>query len=382
MPEKWHGLQEVEARYRQRYLDLMSNAESRNIFIVRSKAIQALRAALDAEGYVEVETPMMQSLPGGALARPFETHHNALDLKLYLRIAPELYLKRLIVGGLERVYEIGRVFRNEGISTRHNPEYTMLEFYQAYADYRDLMNLTERLIPSVARAAIGGTKVMWGEVEIDLAKWSRYSLREAICVFWPDEATRPRIADFSDARATAVVVERWNQMNPGASPVSLPIVEATPAGTAGPQGKGPGGAVAVPLGNSVLHLFEAVCEKHLTQPTIIYDFPVEVSPLAKNKPDEPAYVERFEAYVGGMELLNAYSELNDPEEQRKRFLMQAEAGYYSLTGEPGTAPARMGLSMIDFMTGAVTSMALLAGVLSARETGLGRDVDEIGRAHV
>ena len=320
MPEKWHGLQEVEARYRQRYLDLLSNAESRHIFIVRSKVIQALRAALDAQDYIEVETPMMQPMPGGALARPFVTHHNALDLTLYLRIAPELYLKRLIVGGLERVYEISRVFRNEGLSTRHNPEYTMLEFYQAYADYRDLMNLTERLIPEAARAAIGGTVVKWGETEIDLAKWSRYSLREAICVFWPDAATRPQVADFSDARHTALVVERWNAMNPGASPVSMPIVETTPEGPASL-----GHTVAVPLGNSVLHLFEAVCEKHLTQPTIIYDFPVEVSPLAKNKPDEPAYVERFEAYIGGMEILNAYSELNDPEEQRKRFQMQAEA---------------------------------------------------------
>ncbi|MSO18914.1 MAG: lysine--tRNA ligase [Acidobacteria bacterium] len=321
MPEKWHGLQEVEARYRQRYLDLLSNAESRNIFIVRSRLIQALRTALDREDFIEVETPMMQPMPGGALARPFVTHHNALDLTLYLRIAPELYLKRLIVGGLDRVYEISRVFRNEGLSTRHNPEYTMLEFYQAYADYRDLMNLTERLIPEAARASIGGTIVQWGETQIDLAVWTRYSLREAICVFWPDEATRPKFADFNDPRHTALVVERWNQMNPGAAPVSMPIVE----GNASRLGVSLGNAVAVPLGNSVLHLFEAVCEKHLTQPTIIYDFPVEVSPLAKNKPDEPAYVERFEAYIGGMEILNAYSELNDPEEQRKRFQMQAEA---------------------------------------------------------
>jgi lysyl-tRNA synthetase, class II len=320
MPEKWHGLQEVEARYRQRYLDLLSNAESRNIFLIRARVIQALRAALDREGYIEVETPMMQPMPGGALARPFVTHHNALDLTLYLRIAPELYLKRLIVGGMERVYEISRVFRNEGISTRHNPEYTMLEFYQAYAEYRDLMNLTERLIAEVARTAIGGTVIQWGEEKIDLAKWNRYSLREAICAFWPDEATRPKVADFNDARATALIIERWNRMNPGATPVSMPVVEMTPAGPASL-----GHTAGVPLGNAVLHLFEAVCEKHLTQPTIIYDFPVEVSPLAKNKPDEPGYVERFEAYIGGMEILNAYSELNDPEEQRKRFLMQVEA---------------------------------------------------------
>jgi lysyl-tRNA synthetase class 2 len=307
LPEKWHGLQDVEARYRQRYLDLLANPEVRKAFLTRSRVIQALRAALDRRGYIEVETPMMQPMHGGALARPFRTHHNALDLDLYLRIAPELYLKRLVVGGLDRVYEINRVFRNEGISTRHNPEYTMLEFYQAYSDYRDLMDLTEHLIPEAAQEAIGATTIQYGEHTIDLTRFSRYSLREAICQFWPEDASRPRLEDFAEPQRASAVIEAWNRMHPEGE--RLPV----------PSGN------TVSLGVALMYLFETVCERKLIQPTIIYDFPVEVSPLAKSKADEPGWVERFEAYIGGMEVLNAYSELNDPEEQRRRFEMQAAA---------------------------------------------------------
>jgi len=303
LPEKWHGLQDVEARYRQRYLDLLANPEVRNAFLVRSKLIQALRDSLDRRGYIEVETPMMQPMYGGALARPFRTHHNALDIDLYLRIAPELYLKRLVVGGLDRVYEINRNFRNEGISTRHNPEYTMLEFYQAYSDYRDLMDLTEQLFAEALQATVGKTNIVFGGQEIDFAKIRRFTMREAIAEFWPETASRPHKDEFASPESTAAVIAAWNKMHPDHERVPSP-----------PQ---------VPAGTAIAALFEAVCEKHLFQPTIIYEFPVEVSPLAKTKDDEPGWVERFEMYVGGMEVLNAYSELNDPEEQRRRFQMQA-----------------------------------------------------------
>ncbi len=305
LPEKWHGLQDVEARYRQRYLDLLANEEVRKAFLIRSRVVQALRASLDRRGFIEVETPMMQPLPGGALARPFRTHHNALDLDLYLRIAPELYLKRLVVGGLERVYEINRNFRNEGISTRHSPEYTMLEFYQAYSDYRDLMDLTEHLLVEAAHAAVGSTTVPYGEHNIDFGSVRRMTMREAIIEHWPDPATRPRRDDFSDQQRAAAVIDAWNRQHPATDHVPSPI-----GGTA-------------TLGHAIAALFEVVCEKKLIQPTIIYEFPVEVSPLAKSKADEPAWVERFEMFAAGMEILNAYSELNDPEEQRRRFAMQA-----------------------------------------------------------
>ncbi|MBI4465605.1 MAG: lysine--tRNA ligase [Acidobacteria bacterium] len=310
MPEKWHGLQDVEARYRQRYLDLLANAEVREVFLCRSRLIQALRAALDRRGYIEVETPMMQPLAGGAVARPFRTHHHALDLNLYLRIAPELYLKRLVVGGLDRVYEINRNFRNEGISTQHNPEFTMLEFYQAYSNYQDLMELTEQLLPEVAEAACGQTTLAFGEHTIDLRRFQRYTLREAIREFWPEEGSRPRLDDLSDAQRTAEVIEAWNGLHPEQD--RLPVTA--------PPGASEGG---VSHGEALVSLFEAICERKLIQPTLIYDFPVEVSPLAKSKPDEPGWVERFELYIGGMEIANAYSELNDPDEQRRRFEMQA-----------------------------------------------------------
>ncbi|HYM11542.1 MAG TPA: lysine--tRNA ligase [Bryobacterales bacterium] len=304
LPEKWHGLQDVEIRYRQRYLDLISNPEVRRVFVRRAKIIAALRRALEARGYIEVETPMMQPLYGGAIARPFRTHHNALDIDLYLRIAPELYLKRLVVGGLDRVFEINRNFRNEGISTQHNPEFTMLEFYQAYSDYRDLMDFSEELLRAAATAAGDGdgeTVFEYGEHRIDFSKLTRLSMKEALVEMWPNAATRPSVANLAGPDCLAGLVAEYNAT--AAEPITLPP-GATP-------------------GESVGLLFEHICEPRLIQPTVIYDFPVEVSPLSKNKPDDPAWVERFEIYAAGMEIANAYSELNDPQEQRRRFQLQA-----------------------------------------------------------
>jgi len=275
LPEKWHGLEDVETRYRQRYLDLISNSDVRNVFVTRAKIIASIRRQLEERGFIEVETPMLQSIYGGAAARPFKTHHNTLDIDLYLRIAPELYLKRLVVGGLERVYEINRNFRNEGISTRHNPEFTMLEFYQAYTDYRGLMELTEQMLRQVAIDATGNTVVPWGEERLDFGSLRTMTMKEAVIEYWegPD---KPTIRDLSDAE--------WVKAHGGLAP-----------------------------------LFEQHAEKKLIQPTIIYDFPVEVSPLSKNKPLEPELVERFEVFIAGMEIGNAFSELNDPMEQCRRF---------------------------------------------------------------
>src|SRR3954451_7820567 len=301
LPEKWHGLSDVELRYRQRYVDMVMNQDVREVFVKRSKVVQSIRRFLDARGYVEVETPMMQPIAGGATARPFTTHHNTLDIDLYLRIAPELYLKRLVVGGLERVYEINRNFRNEGISTQHNPEFTMLEFYQAYADYHDMMQLTEDMLAQVAQDVNGTTKAKFGEHEIDFSKWQRLSMREAIIKYWPEAAgAKPTMTDFATKESVAALVKRRNS---GVTP-HMPFDPADPAG------------------KTIAALFEAVAEEHLIQPTIIYDFPVEISPLSKNKPGEPAWVERFEIFVGGLEIGNAFSELNDPEEQRRRFQQQ------------------------------------------------------------
>ncbi len=285
MPEKWHGLEDVETRYRQRYLDLIANPDVQKVFVTRAKVIGSLRRQLEARGFIEVETPMMQPLYGGAAARPFITHHNALDIDLYLRIAPELYLKRLVVGGLERVYEINRNFRNEGLSTQHNPEFTMLEFYQAYTDYRGLMDLTGELLRQTAIDATGGTVVRYQEQELDFGTIRRLSMREAVIEFWqgPDRPTMEHLKD-----------PEW-------------LLRHSSKGT-------PGEALA--------DIFERVAEEHLQQPTIIYDYPVETSPLSKNKPDEPDFVERFEVYIAGMEIGNAYTELNDPQEQRRRFEMQ------------------------------------------------------------
>ncbi len=307
LPEKWHGLADVEIRYRQRYLDLMVNPEVRQVFEKRSRVIRAVRHFLDTEGYLEVETPMMQPLAGGAMARPFVTHHNALDLDLYLRVAPELYLKRLTVGGLDRVYEINRNFRNEGISTQHNPEFTMLEFYQAYADYRDMMALTERLLRHVAQAVLGTLEFEYGGQRISFAQFQRFTMREAVARFWPAEAgPGPKAEDLADPRSAFRLVKDYNQW--------VARSESHPEGIPLPPGTAPGMALQA--------LFEAVCEKHLIQPVFILDYPLEVSPLSKQKPDEPNFVERFELYVAGMEIANAFSELNDPAEQRDRFEYQ------------------------------------------------------------
>jgi lysyl-tRNA synthetase class 2 len=302
LPEKWHGLTDVELRYRQRYLDLVMNPEVREVFVKRARLVQSFRRFLGERGYIEVETPMMQPIAGGAVARPFVTHHNTLDMDLYLRIAPELYLKRLTVGGLDRVFEINRNFRNEGISTQHNPEFTMLEFYQAYTDFRGILQVTEELLEQAARDVIGGTKVAWGgqEIDFDRARWQRLTMREAIIKFWPEAAgAKPEMGDFASAERVAALVKRFNAVHQ-----HMPY--------------DPG----APLGRTIAELFEAVAEERLVQPTSIYEFPVAVSPLSKNKPDEPEWVERFEIYAGGMEIANGFSELNDPEEQRRRFEMQ------------------------------------------------------------
>src|SRR6185312_159852 len=300
LPEKWHGLTDVELRYRQRYVDLAMNPEVREVFLKRSKLVQSLRRFLDTHGFIEVETPMMQQVAGGAAARPFTTHHNTLDVDLYLRIAPELYLKRLTVGGFDRVYEINRNFRNEGISTRHNPEFTMLEFYQAYADFSTAMDFTQKLIEQAALDVNGTTKSKWGETEIDWAYWRRMTMREAIIHYWPEAAgVKPELSDFATHDSVKKLVGRFNA---GHSHVAYDPNE--------------------PAGKTIAALFEATAEEHLIQPTVIYEFPAVISPLSKNKADEPDWVERFEIYAGQMELSNGFSELNDPVEQRRRFEQQ------------------------------------------------------------
>ena len=309
LPEKWHGLSDVEVRYRQRYLDLISNERARGIFIRRAQIVRELRRFFNARGYIEVETPMMQPLAGGAAARPFVTHHNALDLNLYLRIAPELYLKRLVVGGLDRVYEINRNFRNEGISTSHNPEFTMLEFYEAYSNYLDLMKLTEELFASLATEVTGSTFVKYGEHEIDFSKFQRLSMREAVCRYWPEGAAPPptlaELALPGGPRAAGERYNTWAQSN-GREPLL--------------------GLSNLKDGEITGLLFETVAESQLIQPTILYDYPTEISPLSKCHRDDPSLVERFEVYVAGMELGNGFSELNDPIEQERRFRAQVESG--------------------------------------------------------
>jgi lysyl-tRNA synthetase class 2 len=296
LPEKWHGLTDVELRYRQRYLDLIVNPEVKNVFVLRTKIVHAIRNFLNARGYLEVETPMMQSIPGGATARPFKTHHNALDMDLFLRIAPELYLKRLLVGGFERVYEINRNFRNEGISTRHNPEFTMLEFYTAYADYRDLIGMTEQMISSVAMEVLGTTEVAYEGHTINLSPpWKRISFIDSL-----------REAGVSEDVLTDVDKARDYAKKLGASV------------------KG-----GEPLGKLLNEMFEALVETKLIQPTFITDYPTDISPLSKKRDDNPDYVERFELFVVGREMANAFSELNDPVDQKERFLKQVserEAG--------------------------------------------------------
>jgi len=295
MPEKWHGLTDVELRYRQRYLDMVVNPDVLQVFRKRALVIQKIREFLEARRYVEVETPMMHPLVGGASARPFTTHHNKLDMDLYLRIAPELYLKRLIVGGMERVFEINRNFRNEGLSTQHNPEFTMLEFYQAYSNYRHLMELTRELICFIVDEVVGHRNVLFKEMEIDFDKWHEFSYREAVIHFWDRDGEPPTMAMISNKDGVVSLLKRAH-------------IEYDNAAA---------------YGKLLGLLFEEVVEAGLIQPTFIYDYPVELSPLSKRKKDEPDFVERFELYIAGMEIANAYSELNDPVDQRKRFMKQA-----------------------------------------------------------
>ncbi|RXD67947.1 lysine--tRNA ligase [Xanthomonas perforans] len=294
LPDKWHGLSDVEQRYRQRYVDLIVTPEAREVFIKRSKIIRAMRAWLDARRFLEVETPMMHYIPGGATAKPFTTHHNALDLDLYLRVAPELYLKRLVVGGLERVYEINRNFRNEGVSTRHNPEFTMLELYEAYATYHQIMDLTEQVIRDTAQTVLGTTQVSWDGADIDLAPaFRRWRMDEAVRHHNPEISA----ADCTDREALLRHCERLK-------------IRVKPS---------------YGWGKLLLEIFEATVEHTLVQPTFITDHPVEVSPLARSSDTEPGYTDRFELFINGKELANGFSELNDPEDQAARFQAQVQA---------------------------------------------------------
>jgi len=293
LPEKWHGLKDVETRYRRRYVDLVMNPQVREAFVVKSRLIREMRAFLDARGFLEVETPMMQPIPGGATAKPFVTHHNALDMALYLRIAPELYLKRLVVGGLDRVYEINRNFRNEGISTQHNPEFTMLEFYQAYADYEDLMALTEEMFAHLSCEILGGTTVRYQDEEIDLrGPWRRLPFFEAL--------------------STAVGLS----VTPDTEEGKLREAAIAAGVTAPKPGRG-----SIGLWKDI---FDTLVEPTLIQPTFVTDFPIELSPLSKRKAGDPRLVDRFELFICRREIANAYSELNDPVDQRRRFEEQAQ----------------------------------------------------------
>jgi lysyl-tRNA synthetase class 2 len=291
LPEKWHGLKDIEMRYRQRYVDLIVNTEVRQTFAKRSSIIKAIRDFLESKGFIEVETPMMQQIPGGATAKPFKTHHIALGVDLYLRIAPELYLKRLLVGGLERVYELNRNFRNEGISTKHNPEFTMLEFYIAYRDYNFLMSLTEELITSVAQRTMGTLKILYGETTIDLTPpWPRIPMLEALLQKGiPSEVLNDRGKAKEWAKAHAIEIEG-----------------------------------DVSLGKILDEIFKEFVEPGLVQPTFITDYPVEISPLAKKKQGNPELTERFELFIGSQEIANAFSELTDPIDQSERFMKQVE----------------------------------------------------------
>jgi lysyl-tRNA synthetase, class II len=292
LPEKWHGLADVEARYRQRYVDLMVNPEVRDLFEKRSRIVRLLRRFFEERDFLEVETPMMQAIPGGAAARPFVTHHNALNMDLYLRVAPELFLKRLLVGGFERVFELNRNFRNEGISVRHNPEFTMLEFYQAYATYDDLMRLTEELFVTLAEEVVGSLQVPYADHVIDLKPpWRRLTIKEAVVQH--GGAEEQKIGTLEGLQHFAKQEGLHVDLN-------------------------------ISYGNLLVEVFEQVAESQLIQPTFMTGYPMEVSPLARKNDATPALVDRFELYIGGRELANAFSELNDPTDQRQRFLQQGE----------------------------------------------------------
>ena len=292
LPEKWHGLKDTDLRYRQRYVDLIVNPEVKNTFILRSKIIKSIRKFLDDRGFLEVDTPLLNTIPGGATARPFITHHNTLDIDMYLRIAPELYLKRLIVGGMEKVYEMGRMFRNEGMSIKHNPEFTMMEVYEAYTDYRGMMELTENLISTVAMETLGTTNIMYQGQEIDLTPpWNRLSMIEAVKKYSGVDFDTIK----TDEEAKAAAEAKKVYVRPGMT-----------------------------RGEILNLMFEEFAESNLIQPTFIYDYPVEVSPLTKRKPDCPELTERFEFFITGREMGNAYSELNDPIDQKERFVSQVK----------------------------------------------------------
>jgi lysyl-tRNA synthetase, class II len=294
LPDKYHGLQDQEVRYRQRYVDLIVNEETRNTFILRSKIIDCIRRFMNAREFMEVETPMMQLIPGGAVARPFMTHHNALDQDMYLRIAPELFLKRLVVGGFEKVYEINRNFRNEGLSTRHNPEFTMLEFYQAYADYRELMDMTEQMLRGIAEEVLGTTKIQYQDVLIDFgAPFQRLTIVEAIQRFVPGVT----VEQLHDVEALRVLTRQL-----------------------GGQTDETWG-----IGKLQLEIFEQKVEHLLQQPTFVTEYPTEVSPLARRNDNNPLITDRFELFIGGREIANGFSELNDAEDQAERFHAQAAA---------------------------------------------------------
>jgi lysyl-tRNA synthetase class 2 len=292
LPEKWHGLQDIEIRYRQRYLDLIVNEDVRKTFLTRTRIISLIREFLSSRDFLEVETPMMHPVPGGAVAEPFKTHHNALDIDLYMRIAPELYLKRLLVGGMERVFEINRSFRNEGISTQHNPEFTMVEFYQAYANFEDLMDLTEEMLCHICRELFNLFKVPYQGTEIDFTPpWQRFTLKEAAAKYGSID-----INDLDDLEKARDHAKR----------LGIELTENEQ------------------VGEVVAEIFKEVAEKHFVQPTFITHYPVEVSPLARKNEQDPGIADRFELYIAGREIANAFSELNDPEDQRRRFVAQAE----------------------------------------------------------